>query len=140
MCYFPETSEHVKSFTGYKIVAKRGNRYFSIAMGFEYVNNADIPVVKRENERHLSGGFSSNLLTNHFVNEMQGRTSVFENLQECSGEYRHFNSFRKVRGYKLVIVKAKVLDAISGLYVSSKIWAGKRIVILEEIKSVRTKR
>jgi hypothetical protein len=128
--------EHLNNpyINGYKVVAKRNDSYFSLAMGFKYVNGVDIPIVKRQ--IRLTSYFYDDILNvNRAYNSyMEGRTAIFDDelaakIFLCKITSQPYNLF-----YTPVVVKARISkDIMQGVYDLWDVYAGRRIKILKEI-------
>uniref|UniRef100_A0A6M3XDK3 Uncharacterized protein n=1 Tax=viral metagenome TaxID=1070528 RepID=A0A6M3XDK3_9ZZZZ len=133
MCFLEKEIKNKTEYTGYKIVAKKQNRdYYSIAMGFEYKEDEDIPIVKKQEV--LSDMFRDSILEGPCHNpDMRGRTAVFRNKKDAGNFFRNIPRFYCV--YQPVIVRATVKkDLMSGTYSFWNVVAGRRIKFHEEIK------
>jgi len=118
----------------YKVVAKRGERYFSLAMGIEYHDGENVEIPKKQ--KKLSDNFNSGILT--YRNQgyrplMVGRTAGFTVLASAEVAMRGIKRLSIKRGYKIVLIRARVsVDLCVGIYGLSTVIAGKKIDIFEE--------
>lgn len=124
-----------KSKSGYKVVAIKNGKYYSIAMGFCYNQYEKIPVVAHQASLTY---FTTNILTNSYcyVSAMQGRTTIFKNKGGAIRLYEAImtdmdycgNQVSNINSYEITIVEATVTDELwEGTYGTSVIYAGRRI-------------
>lgn len=117
---------------GWKIVAIKDREYYSVAMGFKYEEDEDIPIVLEQ--RGLSDHFNCNILNIYahmgFRKEMIGRTSIFQNYEDA--EKLFHNILRLGERIKLSIVQASVSkDVLGGTYKDLRVFAGRRIKFIK---------
>ncbi len=124
MCVLYKYYKKTKTITGYKIAAqnKRTKKFYSVAMGFEYHNNMDVP--KIEIQQQIGGYFIKDLLTAVFEKNMSGRTAVFpasnktslESVRTLAGGIRE-RLYDDKRKYKIVIIKMTLSGSLmEGVY------------------------
>ena len=118
----------------YKIVAKRGERYFSLAMGIEYRDGENVEIPKKQ--KKLSANFNNRILTSRnqgYRPLMVGRTAGFTVLASAEVTMREIKRCPIKRCYKIVLIRARVSDDLyMGIYSLSTVMAGKRLDIFEE--------
>jgi hypothetical protein len=126
-----------ESATGWKVVAVKGGKKYSIAMGFCYddLPGGKVPIV--ETQEPIGGYFDSIILDYSNNYEMQGRTAVFcwwEDAIRFMERMRHFfekhHAFSTPQdfGYEVEIHKAIV--SVGLMAGNSRTWsvvAGRRI-------------
>lgn len=114
-------------FKGWKIVAEKEGKYYSVAMGFCYDDHEIIPVVRKQ--RCLAEYFSSIILTSGaFRPLMEGRSAIFESKEralELLPDDIYLNVV--VEGFKMKVVPAIVKDSVyKGTYgFGTIVYAGK---------------
>lgn len=127
---------------GYKVVAKKGDNYYSLAMGFRYYESKDILHVKRQ--RRLCNYYLNDILKVFYIKEMIGRTACFESLPDTVEYYTRImksssNKTQRQAQYQPIIVQVELskdlmvgfLEFASHPY---KVYAGRRIKFLKEIQ------
>jgi len=153
MCDLTRKSKHDK-IKGWKVVAEKDGKYYSLAMGFRYQSGKPVPVVKRQ--RVLCVSFDPNMLEHEgaYREQMLGRTAIF--FSKTGAEVLAFNILgnelaNEFRGpsakllypgqtrstgkdkYNVDVVFAEVSgDVMEGTYASYKVAAGRKITFLEE--------
>jgi hypothetical protein len=136
MCNLNKKSD-LDKFVGYKLVAKHKEtgKYYSLAMGFEYVEGELIPVP--ETQTRIAEVFNENILTgSSFVEEMVGRTAVYDSLSPTEMELPIF-SHLTFDQYETRIMKVEISeDLMTGSYAISRVTAGRRIKFLEDVTNV----
>ncbi len=134
MCKLEEYLNNEKERYGYKVVAKKGNKYYSLAMGFCYNDHKNIPEIKVQ--KRLSTQFSDDILKHNsygFEPNMIGRTAIFQYLYDARKVYREACCYVR-DGYEVVIVLAVVsVDLMSGSYGIDRVIGGKKIKFYGEI-------
>ncbi len=119
---------------GYKVVAKKDGKYYSLAMGFCYNDHKSIPTVTEQ--KRISTQFTDDILqVNSYAFEanMVGRTAIFGYLRDAIDIYKEACMYSK-ETYSVVIVRARIYDDLmSGEYGLSKVVGGKRIEFDDEI-------
>ena len=142
MCKFNEAMIE-EEFIGYKVAAKMDDGYYSIAMGFSYPQNGDVPIPKEQ--KKLSSHFSDYILIyaeRGYVSKMEGRTAAFVNLRDAiilKSEIDQDNSYdynaSDFLKYKVAILKIKLTkNLLVGTYNSRGVVGGKHMEILEEVE------
>ena len=144
MCNLTDKYVFGESKTVYKAVAKRGENYYSLAMGCKYPICGTVPVVKKQNA--ISNSFTTimpyksrfnpgTLVTPAaFEEEMTGRTSGFFDKEVCIDSLSHHSYYLR-KGYKLCFIKVKLSkELMIGEYVHNQVLAGRHMKILGEIK------
>ena len=133
MCRLIEKLDQ-RQFTGYKVAVKKGNKYYSPAMGCEY----KVGEVERvDHQRNLTTHFASDILLNCYVPEMIGRTSVFKRMRSAVW-LRNILSRCLLDGASAVILKMTVTDYLmSGYYGDpwDPVVAGRRIKKIVEVSN-----
>ena len=113
----------------YKIVAvnKRTGDYFSLAMGFRYIDKL-IPKIRVQ---RVIGYFNNHLLDNIFYNKnMVGRTAIFTKKQDA--KRLAGNPRLTYDGFNVSIKKAIVsIDLMKGNYEGMSVIAGRTIRFLD---------
>ena len=148
MCFL--TNKVPKKFIeGYKIVAEKEGKNYSLAMGFCYENYPDgMPVLKYGEQNSLSYEYSEFILDEDsntgFSKEMKGRTAIFINKNDAIAEAEnhipsiYFNAHLIDMEYVVKVKKARVsVDLMEGLYgymPIKPVVAGRKIEFLEEVK------
>lgn len=134
MCDLGLNSKIEGEVKGWKIVAIKDREYYSVAMGFKYEEDEDIPIVQEQ--KKLSVHFNSHILDQHahagFRREMIGRTSIFQNYEDAEELLCDVLSFEE--RIKFSIVPASVSkDVIGGTYGDgdSRVFAGRRIKFIK---------
>ena len=124
-----------KEVTVYKVVAvnKRSGNYFSLAMGFRYVNKL-IPIIKIQ--RVLCGFFTDDILDsdgNSYESLMKGRTAAFINIKDAFDLIDSRSYYKRKKHYYTVEVKKAVLsiDLMKGNFWDRPIIAGRKIRFLD---------
>jgi len=79
MCRIRKPCRNITSFTGYKLVFKIDNKYYSAFTGIEYKENTKIVPVD-EMQKHADYQMWSTI---HRNEKMIGKTTVFENLEDA---------------------------------------------------------
>lgn len=129
-----EAKSDLDKFVGYKLVAKdkETGKYYSLAMGFEYVEGEPIPVP--EIQAQIAETYDNDILTSHcFSEEMVGRTAVFDNPERAK---KHLGSLQylKFNHYETRIMKAEISeDLMIGSYGMARVTAGRKIKFLEDV-------
>lgn len=128
-----------KKRTGYKIVAEKGGKDYSVAMGFCYQDTPKIPVVTEQHR--LSKYFADYILKpfGPFNDNMQGRTAVICKKQDTKKLFDFIRNSKPEYGYTIKLKRAIVRnDLMSGWYdvgdEAIPIVAGREIEILEEVQ------
>jgi len=133
--------------TGYKVVAKRKGKYYSLAMGFQY-KQPEHNFGKRLVQRPITSHFSTLILKERlglFKKEMVGKTAAFTNLKEaktlrCSVNKSQRNNVIKE---EIVIIKVELTnDLMQGNCTMSRgytlrvvnVVAGHTMKVIKEIK------
>lgn len=136
MCEFYESYDK-EEFIGYKVAAKMDNSYYSIAMGFLYPQNGDVPIPIQQ--KKLSSHFNDYILlygSSGYERQMEGRTAAFISLGDAMSLRTRIaytdDIFDK---YKIVVLKIKLTkDLLKGKYGFKEIVGGKHMEILEEVE------
>ncbi|TET81248.1 hypothetical protein E3J38_04215 [candidate division TA06 bacterium] len=129
-----------KTIKGYKIVAKKKGvkGYFSLAMGFKYLENKDIPKVKEQ--KRLTGWFAPTLLEDYNGGHsrlMEGRTAIFLGRVVAFETARAYK-YEVAKGIKVAVVAAEVSKAVmTGRYRDGDVAAGRRIKFGKETRERR---
>jgi hypothetical protein len=131
-----------ESATGWKVVAVKGGKKYSIAMGFCYDDLPDgkVPIVKEQNR--IGGYFDPFILSHGNQREMEGRTAIFYWWEDAVrfmegmggflnyGRYGflNFNHTPQDLGYSVEVHKAIVsIGLMAGNYRKWAVIAGRRI-------------
>ena len=136
MCQLNQKTS-LESFTGYKIAFVkdgREGRYYSIAMGTEYVIGK-VKVCRKQ--RRIVETFNNNILeSDHtYVEEMVGRTCLYNALSDAKYIYLGHLEEPPIKG-KLVILKMTIKgDLLRGSYGHCVVYGGKEITSMEEVTS-----
>lgn len=135
MCNLQVHMDNDESIEGYKIVAKnrKTGKYYSLAMGFEYNEDEDVPVV--QDQFRIGTYFVDDILksTNYRI-DMRGRSAIFLHPKDARDVYIEMKGYlqRYEQIYVLCLVEATVSkDIMSGTYgiLDRAVCAGKRIAI-----------
>ena len=135
MCNLINSIE-AKSFVGYKIVAEKDGKNYSVAMGFCYDDYEEIPIV--EEQKRIAYWFIDSILSSYVLNKelMRGRTAVFRYKRQAKKIYLEMLISDTIgEEYKLKLKKAKVsIDLMEGDFTGLDVVAGKKIEFLETIE------
>ena len=132
--------EHIddKQFIGYKAVAKKNGKYYSLAIGFQY-RQPSMTLGKRTKQKRIHSTFGVDILVQGagggWEENMVGRTAAFYTLDQLTWHLFRENGYGKLQnGYEMVYVRVKLTnDLMSGTY-GAPVVAGKTIQILEEVQ------
>ena len=120
----------MEEFEGWKLVAEKDGKYYSLAMGFCYNDHNLIPVVVVQHR--LWKSFSDDILTSSFDKQMEGRTAVFHTMEDLEYEFPHWKN-GYMWGLSIVAKKVRVsVDLMMGIYGLSPVIAGRKLEFLEE--------
>jgi len=134
-----------KSVVGYKLVLKhkKTGKYFSSAMGFEYLENRDIPKVGVQKR---IGNFWANFILDEFgllfKKDMVERTACFRYLKDIKtwiDEY-DYSAFIEIEDFMFVLARVRISkDLMAGTYNNGDypVYGGKRIDFLKILKVFR---
>ena len=129
-----------KSMKGYKIVAEKDGKNYSLAMGFCYEKLERIPKVNVQ--KRITRFFAPQILESPltgYVEDMVGRTAIFTRKKDAVEFFDSFTKYLKSYNYfdfpfKFALKRAVVSeDLMSGSYGISRVVAGRKIEILETI-------
>jgi len=132
------TLSNLTSFSGFKVVAKKNNNYYSIAIGFKYQSGKKM--FKRKKQKVIAY-FGNDILRANFSGyggfrkEMVGRTSVFKNRKTAINLAklikRHLDYSKN---FDIVIIKATIKGKLyEGTYHDDTVFAGETLIIDKEI-------
>lgn len=134
MCYLTTVSKK-KSATGYKMVAERKGKRYSLAMGFCYDDYDRIPIIREQKKIGLY--FNDHILTLPMVfqSRMEGRTAIFINKEDAITRFRRFKAEGCKPGFSIKLYKAVVsIDLMEGYYNDDyPVIAGRKIKFIEEV-------
>lgn len=136
MCDAFESTDR-KSVTAFKVVARRGKKYYSLLTGNTYPSGCgNIPVWDSQEKALLStwGGVLP-AGEHHYRRNMVGRTAGFMRI-EGSRSLLHLMKSQggRRKGYALVIVKARISrDLLIAEYKNETVIVGRKMEILEEV-------
>lgn len=133
MCYLTENLEQ-ESFDGYKVVAEKDKKNYSLAMGFCYDSYNEVPIV--EKQKRISYYYNGEILEDSlsgYSDLMKGRTAVFVNLQKARDYAKNLSYESFDENFSLKIKKATVSKDLMGGKVtkrfnSPEVVAGRKIV------------
>ena len=139
MCELKTVVEDQKEITGWKIVAEKDGKNYSLAMGFCYDDYDYVPIVKKQERlvHHFNdcildetGGFG-------FRKDMVGRTAIYLDETDCYFLLGDIKFGSVDPDYEIKMKKAKVsVDLMIGTYGAEengeKVVAGRKIEFLEE--------
>lgn len=146
---------------GYKLVAKKGKRYYSLLTGNAYPKNGKVPIWASQTKAIMQNSFWHPVLPGNkrllnrwidglvsrssaFSNEMVGRSAVFFDERSAFSFLRDVNKIledpdysRSIKkGYKVIIVKAEVEEKLlEARYRNATVFAGKKLTILNEVST-----
>lgn len=139
MCNLTKEIDH--PVIGYKVAAKRGGRYYSIATGIKYGGKVKV----RRKPKQIGDFFVDVLASPFFKKEMVGRTAAFlvksyaVSLRRQIVEHIYMHNVLYRIGYEIVVLKVLLSDSVmTGCYGDGKVAAGKYMEIIEEIKFKRS--
>lgn len=128
-----------KSFTGFKVAHKIGNRYYSPATGVEYKVGPVTPATGIIQSRTSGGGnWSSHILnedSSFFCKEMYGKTSVFKSLEDLANTI--YELFKNEVVLKMTISGGiweteMITTSLNRTTGSVKMFAGTKILSMKE--------
>lgn len=139
MCNLIKKSEK-EEFIGYKVVAKKGKKYYSIALGFEYKQPKHVFNGIRTKQKAIITCWAKilNPMSDFFSDAMVGRTAAIASFKKTMAWKNTLRFDLLKRGYDLVIVKVKLTgDLMEGNYEfpNFEVVAGRTMEILEEVRS-----
>lgn len=130
MCQLGTEMNEVESQKGYKVVAMKDGKYYSLAMGFCYNDHELMPKALIQNR--LTAHFNDSILNIYagwgYREHMVGRTAIFLRYENAHylAELLKYTMFDPA--YDIAIVEATVsVDLMGGFYESQRVVAGRRI-------------
>ena len=138
MCTLTDKLDNTGGVIGYKVAAKKGDEYFSIAIGHKY-DLGEVPVIL--DQERLSDFFSQNILDESvscspWSSDMVGRTAVFLNKASAIEFLEALMPYPLKRGYTPVLLKMTVKGSLLfGHYMAGDhVVAGREITYFQEEK------
>lgn len=124
---------------GYKVVAEKDGKNYSLAMGICYEDYSDgMPILKKGCQYQISRHYNNRILENKnfgFSEEMQGRTAIF--LDERNAFYEAYQHILIFPSYLVKVKRARVsVDLMEGTiaeFSTTEVVAGRKIELFEEI-------
>jgi hypothetical protein len=151
MCDNFETTK-LKKFEGFKVVAKKGKKYYSLLTGNAYPQeNEDIPEWFDQSKQIADNFYVKDILPGSkkefdkiikengafpscWEQDMIGRTGAFKVLANATLYLRSTKGYDVKKGFTVVIVKVELSkDLLSADYGGDIVYVGKRMKVLEEV-------
>lgn len=130
MCQLTIPYKKAKIFTGYKMVLKRNNRYYSPYTGLVYYPRK-IPIMKKYRTNTIDGFLSKGVLNEvgrFYEKKMEGKTGVF--ITKSAAE----NFREQTDDTDCVLLKITIKGGlIRGIFANSSIIAGEYIESVKEL-------
>ena len=138
MCKLNLYKDKTRWMIGYKAMVKKGDDYYSISTGMKYPNSKTERIVHPSHYNHLSRQIRPGDKPGHFAYSpnLVGRTAMFKRLSECKHtiEPETITLRATKEGYRFIYAKIRISDEImEGEYNSFIVYAGRKMVVLEEI-------
>jgi len=140
MCILTEYSDEDQVVV-YKVVAKKDDGYYSIAMGIKYKIGEYLPMSTEITQNPIGNHFSSDILSlqnyGSFEYEMSGRTSGFKSLGDTYHLLQRIqisNNWSEPCNIRFIVVKIILSkDLMTGTYGKYEVIAGRMITKIVEI-------
>ena len=132
-------------FTGYKVVFKKGDDYYSVFSGNKYPKDAQMPIWTSQNspvagdDFHFRGNVLEDRDCGAWRKELQGRTAAFVSLDVVTDLYKDvqqcINKYKIKTDFVPMVVEVKLTeDLLTANYLCYAVFLGRRMKILKEVE------